>query len=87
MQCLHYFAYHAEPCDPLLVLFCSVGYPLVAPGEQRDAVVEPVFIGRPLAFANVIPIFDDPVSSVSGVCPENEGNRQSPKRHGETKHH
>lgn len=33
-QCLRYFAYATEQDDPLPVLFCSVGYPLVAPSEH-----------------------------------------------------
>lgn len=54
MRVLHFFEHVTESVDSLLILFCAVGYPVVAPGENGDTTVDTFFSGWSIGVNDLI---------------------------------
>ena len=77
MLFLHFLEHGIESVDSFLIRFFTVGYPIVAPGEDGDATVDTFFSARSTAV-------NDLVGPGPGVCPDDPGEREAPEQYGDT---
>ncbi len=77
MRVQHFFEHVTESDDPLDVLFCAVGDPVVGPGENSNAPVDPFYSARPTALGDLV---GDP----SSVFPDYDREQEKRKQYGDS---